>query len=102
MPSKVLSALGLLFLTLAGAGLLYVNLESGVEALRPEPEPVLVYVTAYDPQAGTAIFYVAEGCVESPNLLVYDEASNTFIQASRACAGSLVVLPEAEALPYLR
>lgn len=102
MASKVLAALGLLFLTLAGAGLLYLQASSGVEAIRPEPRPVLVFVAVYDEASGLNVYYVAEGCVESPNMLVYDDSSGGFIQAARACAGSLVVLPESEAAPFLR
>lgn len=94
MASKVVAALSLLAITLAGAGILYGLYSAGLRALRQPARPVLSYVFAYNSTHG--IYYVIDGCVTGTGMLVY--ANGSWVPGDRACRGSLIVLPTEEAV----
>lgn len=92
MPSKVVSALLLLSLTLIGAGFLYAAYSSYSKAFEPGPrKPVLRFVSEYNETHD--VYLVVSGCLDGVQVLVYNASTGSWQPGSRACSGSLVVLP---------
>ena len=99
MPSKVLAAMGLLALTLAGGAILYYYVSPALKVLRGHGEPSLRYIASYNETHG--IYYVISGCIEGP-IPVYNATLEAFSVNGRACAGDLVLLRPERAVAVAR